>query len=110
MSVPILFVPAEGGARQAHARHVLAGALRKAGATSEFSAAPLSPASRLEESMLRRLVAQGAIRQGRNGGYWLDEARDRELRHARLRLVAMILIVEAGVIAALVLNLPHHPR
>ena len=110
MSVPVVFVPVEGGAGRARASRLLARTLKRAGATSVATAAPLRPATRGEERMLRRLVHEGVIRHGRNGGYWLDEQRYRDLQRARWRIVAMILLVEGGIIAALALNLPRHPH
>ena len=106
--VPV-YVPSAAASARARASRVLVGALRNAGTTNEAAATPLETHSSIEERQLKRLASLGAVRVGRNGGYWLDEQRYAEIRRARHRLIAMILLVEAGVIVALLLNLPHHP-
>ncbi len=103
--------PGFEAAHQARARasRMLTGALRRTGATSEPASVPLQAQNRAEEAQLRRLVHLGAVKQGRRG-YWLDEERYREIRHARWRIVAIVLLLEAGFIATLILYLPHHHR
>jgi hypothetical protein len=110
MSVPAVFVPTGGGSARARASRRLTRTLRQAGATSEPHAVPLDARSGIEQRQLARLVHLGAVRHGRNGGYWLDEERYREIRHNRIRFVIMVLLIEAGVVTGLLLNLPHHPH
>jgi len=110
MSAPAVFVPTGGGPARARARRLLTRTLRAAGATSEPRAVPLVPGSGIEQRQLARLVDLGAVRHGRKGGYWLDEERYREIRHNRIRFVIMVLMIEAGVLLGLALNLPHHGR
>jgi hypothetical protein len=93
--------------RRARASRLLTAALRKAGATSEPASVPLPTNDRFATAQLARLVRLGAVKQGRNG-YWLDEERYREIRHARLRLLAIVLILEAAFILTLALYLPRH--
>jgi hypothetical protein len=106
MMTPVIVPTAHGRAR---ASRILTGALRRAGATSEATSVPLLPQGRAEEAQLRRLIHLGAVKQGRRG-YWLDEERYREIRHARWRILAIVLLLEAAFIATMVLYLPHHPR
>lgn len=105
-----MFVPHAGGAASRRADNRVVRALREAGATSEEAAVAFTPANGMEERALQRLLASGAVKPGRRDSYWLDLERLRELRHALMRLVAMILLVEAGIVLGLVLNLPHHHR
>jgi hypothetical protein len=64
----------------------------------------------MEERAVQRLLASGEIKAGRRDSYWVDLERVREVRHATLRMVAMILLIETGVMLGLALNLPHHHR
>lgn len=102
MFVPT-YVPANS--RRAHASRLLTAALRKAGATSEAASVPLPTDDRFATAQLARLIRLGAVKQGRNG-YWLDEERYREIRHARWRMLAIVLLLEAVFILTLVLYLP----
>lgn len=108
MSAPMFvpgYVPAPSG--RARASRMLTSALRKAGATSEPAATPLEPHNRFETAQLARLIHLGAIKQGRNG-YWLDEERYRQIRHARWRMLAIVVFLEAVFIVTLALYLPRH--
>ena len=108
MTVPVFVATyAPAGARRARSSRFLTSALKKAGATSEPAAVPLEPRDRFETAQLARLIHLGAIKHGRKG-YWLDEERYRDIRHARYRMIAIALVLEAVFIVTLALYLPRH--
>jgi hypothetical protein len=45
------------------------------GATSQWSAKPLSPTRRIEQRALERAVRTGIIRRTDEGAYWVDQER-----------------------------------
>ena len=83
-------------------QHATAKAIEKeltdAAATSAGRAAPFTPASDTERSLLDYAIKRGTIREAGGGRYWLDTDRQKELQ-ARARNIA--LIITAGLLSLL---------
>ena len=75
--------------------------LLSAGATSQWSAKPLSPARRIEKLELERSIRSGVIHRTESGDYWVDEERWAECRTKQMRIVGIAVAASLLLIAIL---------
>ena len=78
--------------------------LRRGGATSPATAAPLPELHGLEEGRLERFLAAGVIREPTPGSYYVDETVYATFRRDRRALVLSILGVVLAVLLVLLLS------
>jgi hypothetical protein len=94
---------ASAGARHASAQKRITQRLREKGAVHRDTAQPLPEVSGIERKEMERLIGKDIIRQARPGLYYLDEAALRDHRGTALRVVWVLIVLVAGVAAALAL-------